>query len=34
MITISDTAADKAKEILSQEGKDGWGLRIYIYGGG
>ncbi len=34
MITITDVAADKAKELLAQEGKEGWGLRLYVYGGG
>lgn len=34
MVTISDTAAEKTKEILSMEGKDGWGLRFYTAGGG
>ncbi len=34
MITITDVAADKAKEILKQEGKEDWGLRIYVAGGG
>lgn len=34
MITISDVAAEKAKEILAAEGKPDWGLRIYTAGGG
>lgn len=34
MITITDKAAEKAKEILVAEGKDGWGLRVYNAGGG
>ena len=34
MITITDTAAEKAKEILTAEGKTGWGLRVYTAGGG
>lgn len=29
MISITETAAEKAKEILKAEGKDNWGLRIY-----
>lgn len=33
MLTISDTAAEKAKEILEAEGKSDWGLRIFISGG-
>lgn len=32
MIAISDLAAEKAKEILSAEGKAEWGLRIYTAG--
>ncbi|MFA5355047.1 MAG: iron-sulfur cluster assembly accessory protein [Thermodesulfovibrionales bacterium] len=34
MVTITDKAAEKAKEVLTAEGKDGWGLRIYNAGGG
>ena len=34
MLNISDNAAVKAKEILKAEGKDGWGLRIFVQGGG
>ena len=34
MIGITSQAADKAKEFLAQEGKDGWGLRLYLYDGG
>ncbi|MGD1076486.1 MAG: iron-sulfur cluster assembly accessory protein, partial [Thermodesulfovibrionales bacterium] len=34
MIKISDIAAEKAKEILTAEGKDSWGLRIYLAEGG
>lgn len=30
MIEISETAAEKAKEILTAEGKQGWGLRVYM----
>jgi iron-sulfur cluster assembly accessory protein len=33
VITISDIAAEKAKEVLEAEGKSGWGLRIFIAGG-
>lgn len=33
-MTISAVAAKKAKEILTAEGKAGWGLRIYTAGGG
>lgn len=34
MLKISDTAAEKAKEILKAEGKEGWGLRIFVHGSG
>ncbi|MDA8083731.1 MAG: iron-sulfur cluster assembly accessory protein [Nitrospiraceae bacterium] len=34
MLKISDSAAEKAKEILKAEGKEGWGLRIFVQGGG
>ncbi len=34
MFTITDRAAEKAKAILSMEGKDSWGLRVYSAGGG
>ncbi|MBI5640933.1 MAG: iron-sulfur cluster assembly accessory protein [Nitrospirae bacterium] len=34
VLKISDTAAEKAKEILKVEGKEGWGLRIFMQGGG
>ncbi|MHB8880123.1 MAG: HesB/IscA family protein [Thermodesulfovibrionales bacterium] len=34
MLKISDTAAEKAKEILKAEGKEGWGLRLFMQGGG
>jgi len=33
-LTISDKAAEKAKAILSIEGKDKWGIRIYVAGQG
>ena len=32
MLKISDSAAEKAKEILKAEGKEGWGLRVFIHG--
>lgn len=32
MLTITDRAVDKAKEILIAEGKDNWGIRIYCAG--
>ena len=34
MLSITSEAAGKAKEILDKEGKSGWGLRLFIYGGG
>jgi iron-sulfur cluster insertion protein len=34
MLKISDTAAEKAKAILKAEGKEGWGLRVFIHGSG
>lgn len=34
MIAISDKAAEKAKDILKAEGKEGWGLRIFVHGSG
>lgn len=30
MVTISEVAAEKAKEILKAEGKVSWGLRVYM----
>lgn len=32
MLTVSDTAAEKSKEILNAEGKEAWGLRFYTAG--
>lgn len=34
MITISDTAAQKIKEIIVEEKQEGKDLRIYVEGGG
>jgi iron-sulfur cluster assembly accessory protein len=34
VVKISDTAAEKAKEILKAEGKEGWGLRVFVHGAG
>ena len=34
MLKVSDIAAEKAKEILKAEGKEGWGLRIFVHGSG
>ncbi len=31
---MSDAAAAKAVEILKAEGKEGWGLRVFIHGSG
>lgn len=31
-MTITDKAAEKAKIILAGEGKDAWGIRIYVAG--
>lgn len=32
MLTVSDTAVEKSKEILNAEGKGAWGLRFYTAG--
>jgi iron-sulfur cluster assembly accessory protein len=32
VVTISEPAAEKAKEILTANGKTDWGLRIFIAG--
>jgi len=34
MVTITDAATEKAKEILSEEGKAEWALRFYTAGSG
>jgi Fe-S cluster assembly iron-binding protein IscA len=34
MVTITSAAAKKVKEILQKEGKEGWGIRLFVYGGG
>lgn len=34
MITITDEAVEKAKEVLAAEGKSGWGIRVFVSGGG
>jgi iron-sulfur cluster assembly protein len=34
MFIITDAASDKATELLTAEGKAGWGLRITIEGSG
>ena len=33
MFTVTEVAAEKAKEVLEAEGKTGWGLRIFVAGG-
>ena len=33
MLTVTNIAVEKAKEVLEAEGKAGWGLRIFIAGG-
>ncbi len=34
MFTITDVAANKAKEMLKAEGKEDFGLRVYTVQGG
>ncbi len=34
MITITDTAAEKVREIATEEGLEGQGLRLRVIGGG
>lgn len=34
MLKVSDSAAEKAKEILKSSGKEGWGLRVFVQGSG
>lgn len=34
MLTITDKASEKAMAILAIEGKDNWGIRIYVAGTG
>jgi iron-sulfur cluster assembly accessory protein len=34
MLTITDLAVEKAKEILTAEGKADWGIRVFAAGGG
>jgi len=34
VLEITDVAAEKAKDLLKAEGKEGWGLRIFIHGAG
>ena len=32
MVTISDVASEKGKQLLKAEGKSAWGLRVYLAG--
>ena len=34
MINVSETAASKINELLSEENKAGSGLRVFVQGGG
>ena len=34
MVTITEKASDKAKRFMATENKDGFGLRLYVQGGG
>jgi len=34
VVSITDTAAEKFREVLKAEGKEDWGIRIYVAGGG
>jgi len=34
VLKISDAAAEKALQLLKTEGKEGWGLRVFIHGAG
>jgi iron-sulfur cluster assembly accessory protein len=34
VLTITDTAVEKVKEVLNAEGKPHWGLRVFISGSG
>ena len=34
MITLTDKAADKVRALQKQEGKEGFGLRLKVVGGG
>jgi iron-sulfur cluster assembly accessory protein len=34
MITMSDTAVQKVKELISSQNREGHGLRVYVAGGG
>jgi iron-sulfur cluster assembly accessory protein len=32
MLKVTDAAAEKAKEILKADDKEGWGLKIFVHG--
>jgi Fe-S cluster assembly iron-binding protein IscA len=34
MVTITSEAAEEAKKLLAAEGKEAWGLRLFLHGGG
>jgi iron-sulfur cluster assembly accessory protein len=34
MITLTDRAAEKIRQLMATEGKEGYGLRVAILGGG
>ncbi len=34
MLKVTETAADMAKAILKKEGKEDWGLKIFMHGSG
>ena len=34
MITVTNDASSKISELLAREGKDGYGLRVFVSGGG
>ena len=34
MVTVTEAAAEKVKELIAAEGYDGYGLRLQVVGGG
>jgi iron-sulfur cluster assembly protein len=34
MVTLTDTAVSKVKELIEAQGREGHGLRVYVAGGG
>ncbi len=34
MITLTESAADKARQLMERDGRDGYGLRLKVVGGG